>query len=38
MVKLFIVGLGLIGGSIAKRLKEAHKEKYTVYALSLIHI
>ena len=34
MTKVFIAGLGLIGGSIAKRLKEKHGKKYTVYALT----
>lgn len=34
MTKIFIFGLGLIGGSIAKKLKSSHKDKYTVYALT----
>ena len=32
MTKLFIAGLGLIGGSIAKKLKESHKDEYIIYA------
>lgn len=32
MTKLFIVGLGLIGGSIAKKLKSDHRDEYIIYA------
>ena len=34
MTKIFIFGLGLIGGSIARRLKTSYSDKYTVYALT----
>lgn len=32
MTKLFIAGLGLIGGSIAKKLKADHEDEYLIYA------